>query len=355
MKLRIFLPPIDRPAADTPCAWRLLDTQGGVLREGVSPASEMPRASAAEAVLPAQRVLFARLRLPRVNAATIRELLPYAVEDRLLADPSQIHAVAGATNERGETIVAVVDRDWLLQAVDSFARAGIAIRSAWCESDLAGRSRGEWHVVWGTGRGLLVDDEGVAATFDPGDGLPLALRIALDEATARGDRPGSLHVHAENGASLPDLARWSGESGVPCQAADPWERYMLLTPARPLNLMQGELAPRGSFSWRVSRQAVVLVAAIAVVQLAFTGADAWRLEREHRALEARREALFREAFPEAKVVVDPELQMARNLGDLRRTRGQAGGDEFLLQLSRAAERGAPVRGIDFANGRLTTR
>ena len=355
MKLRIFLPPIDRPTADAACAWRLFDARGGLLREGVSAASGMPRASAAEAVLPAQRVLFARLRLPRVNAATIRELLPYAVEDRLLADPAQIHAVAGATNARGETVVAVVDRDWLLQAIESFARAGISIRSAWCESELAGRAPGEWHVVWGSGRGLLVDDQGVAATFDPGEGVPLGLRIALDEAAARGERPAVLHVHAENAAPLPDLARWGAETSVPCDAAEAWEQHMAATPAAPLNLLQGDLAPRGAFTWRLSRQAVVLAAAIVVLQLAFTAADAWRLQREHRALEARREALFREAFPEAKVVVDPELQMARNLGDLRRTRGQAGGDEFLLQLTRASERGAPVRGIEFANGKLTTR
>lgn len=355
MKLRIFLPPIDRPAADTACAWRLFDARGDLLREGLSPASGMPRASSAEAVLPAQRVLFARLRLPRVNAATIRELLPYAVEDRLLADPAQIHAVAGATNARGETVVEVVDRDWLLQAIESFARAGISIRSAWCESELAGRTPGEWHVVWGSERGLLVDDQGVAATFDPGEGVPLALRIALDEAAARGDRPAVLRMHAENAAPLPDLARWSAETSVPCDAAGAWEQHMATRPAAPLNLLQGDLAPRGALTWRLSRQAVVLVAAIVILQLAFTAADAWRLQREHHALEARREALFREAFPEAKVVVDPELQMARNLGDLRRTRGQAGGDEFLLQLTRAAERGAPVRGIEFANGKLTTR
>src|SRR4051812_13240030 len=103
MKLRIFLPPIDRPSADTRYAWKLFDARDGVMREGVSQPDEIPRAGTIEAVLPAQRVLFARLRLPRVNAATIRELLPYAVEDRLLADPAQIHAVAGSTNERGET------------------------------------------------------------------------------------------------------------------------------------------------------------------------------------------------------------------------------------------------------------
>src|SRR5512144_1362141 len=109
MKARIFLSAADRLDPAERLAWKLLDARGGLLREGTSPLADIPRARDVEAVVPAERVLFARLRLPRVNAATIRELLPYAVEDRLLADPAQIHAVAGATNAHGETLVAVVD------------------------------------------------------------------------------------------------------------------------------------------------------------------------------------------------------------------------------------------------------
>src|SRR6188768_2320823 len=112
MKLRVFLPATDRIDAATPLAWRLFDARKELLREGESPLGDMPKAGDVEAIVPAERVLFARLKLPRVNAATIRELLPFAVEDRLLADPSHIHAVAGPTNEAGDTLVAVVDRDW---------------------------------------------------------------------------------------------------------------------------------------------------------------------------------------------------------------------------------------------------
>jgi hypothetical protein len=55
-------------------------------------------------------------------------------------------------------------------------------------------------------------------------------------------------------------------------------------------------------------------------------------------------------------VVDPELQMARNLAELRRTRGLPGGDEFLLQLTRAAQTAStPPRSVEYANGKLTTR
>jgi len=110
MILRLLVPAVDHPGADTAYAWMLTDARGAMLREGLTPLAAVPRAETVEAILPVARVLFARLRLPKVGTATIRELLPFAVEDRLLADPAQIHAVPGTTNSRGETLVAVVDR-----------------------------------------------------------------------------------------------------------------------------------------------------------------------------------------------------------------------------------------------------
>jgi general secretion pathway protein L len=107
---------------------------------------------------------------------------------------------------------------------------------------------------------------------------------------------------------------------------------------------------------RVPRVALMLAAAIVVVQIAFDGAETWRLARERDRLRASAESIFRATFPEAKVVVDPRLQMQRNLEDLRRSRGVAGGDDFLAGLTRAAREGAvPVRAVDYANGELKIR
>src|SRR3954467_11039153 len=178
MKLRVFLPAADSTSPRDPLAWMLMDSRGHVLRRDHGPIEDMPKADTVEAVLPAERVLFARLKLPRVNAGTIRELLPYAVEDRLLADPAHIHAVPGPRNAHGETLVAVVDREWLGRHLDSLARAGLRAKTAWCESALLAGGSGAWHVVLDTARGMLVDDEGVAATFDRGTTLPLAIRLA---------------------------------------------------------------------------------------------------------------------------------------------------------------------------------
>ena len=359
MKLRVFLPTVDRPQAATPFAWKLFDARHELLRENTTPLAEIPRANEVEAVLPAERVLFARLKLPKVNSATIRELLPYAVEDRLLADPAHIHAVAGAKNARGESIVAVVDRDWLQAMVDALARAGLKPGRAFSESALLAGGRGDWHVVWGeAGRGMLVDDEGVAATFDRGAGLPLAVRLAIDEAGARGDRPASVRVHTAGREPLPDLAAWSTEASVPFAPGTRWETLASGQPAAgSINLLQGEFSPRAaSDAPRIPRAALWLAGIIAVLQLAFTAWDAWRLERERSALQAQREAIFRGAFPEARVVVDPDLQMARNLAELQRARGLAGGDDFLARMTEAARAsGGALRSVEYADGKLATR
>lgn len=358
MKARIFLSAADRPDPAERLAWKLLDARGGLLREGTGVLADIPRAREVEAVVPAERVLFARLRLPRVNAATIRELLPYAVEDRLLADPANVHAVPGPTNARGETVVAVIDREWLRGMQQALAEARLDPGTAWCESAFVEQRKGDWNVVLGTHRGMLVDDEAVAVTFDrPADGaLPLALRLAIDEAASLGDRPTRVRVHTAQGAPRPDLARWSSEGGVDVQAGGTWEALAAGAPAPDsIDLLQGQARVRTEGP-RIPAAAVWIAVGIAVLQLAFTAYDAWRMASQRRALEARQEAVFREAFPEAKIVVDPPLQMARNRSELERTRGLPGGDDFLAQLSRAARADpTPARSVTYANGRLEVR
>lgn len=358
MKLRVFLSADEHPQAETSLGWVLLDARGSLLRAGRSAPAEMPRAGEVEAILPASRVLFARLRLPRVNAATIRELLPYAVEDRLLTDPANIHAVAGVKSASGETLVAVVDRSWLTRALASLSACGLSARRAACESALLAGGDRDWHVVLGAEQAFLVDDEGASVAFDRAKepDLPLAVRVALDEAAARSARPHLVRVHAEGGAALPDLARWSEQSGVAFEAGSTWDAIASGGLGRgTLDLLQGLQGTRTArASSRLPRAAVALAAGIVVLQFALTAADAWRLSRRHAEATARAETIFREAFPEARAVVDPALQMARNLSELRRSRGLAAADDFLAQATRAAREfpAGSARELRYASGRL---
>jgi len=294
-----------------------------------------------------------------VGSATLRELLPFAVEYRLLADPSRIHAVAGRADARGETLVAVIDREWLLAQVRVLRAAGLAPSSAWCEAGLRATGGGDWNLALGPARGVLADGRGAGVAFDRGAGFPLAVRIALDEASARGERPSAIRVHSEADAPLPDLERWSAEAGARFEPGSRWEDLARGAPAEgTIELLTPEIAPgRAALArMRIPRAAVALAAAIAIVQLAFDGVQAWKLARERSALHAQAESIFRAAFPEAKAVVDPRLQMERNLAELRRSRGLASGDDFLVRLTEAA-RGTqgPVGAVEYANGRLEIR
>lgn len=357
MILRLLVPAVDRPGADAPFAWSLADGRGRVLREATTRLAEVPREHAVEAVLPASRVLVARLKLPKVNAATIRELLPFAVEDRLLADPAQIHAVPGTTNAHGETLVAVVDRNWLGETLSLLARAGLRPTRVVCESALLPAEPGCWHAVLGKSRSFLVEDDGHAVAFDRPAGAepPLALRIAADESAERDSRPGRLQVLVEPGLPLPGSALWEERLGTKVSVSESLPPLSAPVAVTAIDLLAGVFARNagGMGSLRVPRLAWALAAVVVALQLGFTTAHWWRLERERRSLEAESEALFRGAFPEAKTVVDPALQMRRNLADLQRARGRAAANDFLALATAAARNDpAPARRLSYANGRL---
>jgi general secretion pathway protein L len=361
--LRIFVPASERFDAATEARWVLLERRA-IVREGRSVPGEMPRADDVEAILPASRVLFARLALPRVSDTTIRELLPFAVEDRLLADPAQVHAVAGSTDERGETLVAVVDRTWLSALLRWASETGRTPRHAWCESALVPTARSEWHVVLGEATGMLVDGSGAATTFDwhRGSGVPLAIRIALDEAGERGERPERIRVHeafAHADDAGADLAGWGRDASIAFERSRSWQELEATAATTgAIDLLAGDFAARrrGVGAVRIPRAAIALAAALVLLQLGFTAFDTMRLQRERTRLDAEREAIFRSAFPEARVVVDPELQMTRNLAQLRASRGLAGGDDFLVRLTAAArESEQPAARIDYARGQLSVQ
>ncbi|UCE32574.1 MAG: hypothetical protein JSW68_06670, partial [Burkholderiales bacterium] len=77
-------------------------------------------------------------------------------------------------------------------------------------------------------------------------------------------------------------------------------------------------------------------------------------------LRAGLEQRFRDAFPEAKAIVDPVLQMRRNLADLRARSGQLGPDDFVPLLTRFGQALGPravdaLAAVDYREGRLEVK
>jgi general secretion pathway protein L len=336
--LQIHLPDRwpDRLTRDAP-ALRWARQARGRRRAGVTRVAELPRADEIILVLPVTRVGFVRAQLPAGPGARLTKLAPFAVEDAVVSAPEELHAVVLDETRDGARLVAVLDRTWLASAVSELESLGFPPDRAIVESALIGDHEGVWTVVW-SGNGGFVTFGGIeAVTVDAAvEGqAPLALKLAADEWRARGAPPRAVRVLLAEGAESPDVARWSESLRVPVAVAGEWtpEEFDADTAACPDLLHGAQAGGWTDAEWMARlRPAAILFGAIVVVHAFLTVGDWARLAFEAHGLRSQMDRLFRTAFPEAKAVVDPALQMRRNLAELRRTAGEADAADLVPML-----------------------
>ncbi len=305
----------------------------------------MPPADRLVALAPVGRLLYIETALPPVAPAKRDALLRYAIEDKLTIDPSTVHAVIvgksdalSASGKSGDTqyVVAAIDRTWLVGVLQWLKQAGRAVDCLASSAAAAGVAATEWAVVLDQQRGFAKRDDGFVYNFDlnANGEPPFGLTLALKEARDRQRAPSALVLqsapsrskHMPPDAPLDALARqWETTIGVPVKlgAAPTGNLQSLLASSKSANLLTGEFAPReGTSRWMaLLRPAVVVLALIAATQILFTLIESWRLNAERQALEREMTQVFKAAFPAAQAIIDPPLQMQRNLQQLKRERG----------------------------------
>jgi general secretion pathway protein L len=106
------------------------------------------------------------------------------------------------------------------------------------------------------------------------------------------------------------------------------------------------------------RPAAWIVGAALAVQAAALVIDWTLLANEQRAVRAQMEARFRSAFPDAVAVVDPALQMRRQLAAARRRAGVPDGGDFAPMIEKVATGlkelpAGALRTVSYESGRMT--
>ena len=357
LTLLLSIPDLPRVDPATPAEWTLLDNANAVLRSGEGPLATLPRAERVVALAPVGHLLFIETALPPVAPAKRDALLRYAIEDKLTIDPSTVHAVVvgkydapgvGGKSGTQSHVVAAIDRTWLVGVLQWLKQAGLPPESLISTAAGIAVAAGEWVVVLDQQRGFAKRADGFVYNLDFGAGRepPFGLTLALKEAREHQRAPSALVLQsmpARTRSAPPDTAlagQWEAALGIPVRLGTPGGNNLtsLLAAARSANLLTGEFAPREALGkWLgLMQPALIALALIIGVHVVFTLIDNGRLNRERLALEQEMAQVFKTAFPAAQAIIDPPLQMRRNLDQLRRERGIPADADAQMLIARLA-------------------
>jgi general secretion pathway protein L len=300
--------------------------------------------------------------VPALSGGRLAQALPNVVEESLLQDVAACAIVAGPSVDATHRLVAVVDRAWLEFTAGAFERRGIRVKSAWAAQLALPWSPPEWSL--GCIRGALalrtgeLDGMGWTAGEDP-DFRTEAVVALLETAMARGERPSGVVAHVDDLGWQQPLERAADRLGLPIRVAP----LTVPTDGR-VDLLAGRAAAGrrllASFDPRAWRLPAALAAASVLASLVGLNLHWAQLAREKDGIRRALESSFRQAFPEAQVVVDPLLQMNRQVSSLRARSGQSGPEDFAPLLARFAQ-AVGTQGLDalaaveYRDGRLKVR
>jgi general secretion pathway protein L len=186
---------------------------------------------------------------------------------------------------------------------------------------------------------------------------PLALRLCLDTAPQL-PRNIELRFVQDVPADQRKLPQWS-DLQIPVVAGADWDWRRAAIPEDALNLLWGDFTPRAKIQewWPKLRPAVFLLAAVLVVETVGSNLEWAMLVYEKNQLTKTMQRTFRATFGDTVTLVNPSLQMQRNLAEAKHAAGLSDTGDFLPLLNRAsgslaALPGGSVVAMHYESGRL---
>ena len=305
---------------------------------------ELPQADATVLVVPARAISWHQIDLPKVPKAKLRAALDGLLEERLLDDTNDMAFALSPDAQAGKAVtgawIAACDKAWLSSAVQAFDGAGCRITQVvpefWPQSTPMICVTGIPEEAWIT----RTDSQGVMTIpLHLGDtsGVLQALLANLPAATVIGAEPAvvelaeaSLSAYTELKVELRPYA-----AGLLYSASSLWELAQFeQSLSGDSQGMKSVIRQWQTFwqspAWRPARWGLVAVLFANVVGL---NAWAWQQQASLSNKRAQLNTLLTQTFPNVKTVVDPALQMSRELTLLRQATGASGVQNLESMLS----------------------
>ncbi len=316
-----------------------------VVAHGSSKPGDLPADSATVLVLPMRWVSWQRVSSwPKLSGNRLRSALDGMLEDRLLQDTEALHFALPAQLRAGEpTWVACCDRQALKACLDTLTQAGHTperiVPAVWPSAAAQAVVR----VSASDGDAPWVS----VSTPEHCAGWPLHTSDAMPSWFGLE----ALQTHWS--ADAASVARAETALGVRCAIESP-DTWLLRAAAGPWNLAQFEFSQsagrrrqqrwhdlwrtlRHDPAWRPARWGLV---ALLLVQLAALNLHAYSLNQQLQQLQGRQRQVLQTQFPEVTLVVDPVLQMQRELDRLRQASGEVRADDLEALLATLGQRAA---------------
>lgn len=352
----LLLTPCAPPATvDAPPLWDWVQWHDpdGTVRQGQATAAELPADNDTVLVVPAERLSWHQVKLPKVQIARLRQTLEGLLEDKLLEDPAQLHfALApGVRPDRGPVTawVAVCAKVWLQSALRDLqkhqrgvARIVPAVQPLARQLCLA-QNRGEVRTLSVMGpHGVLRVDASMPAA---------SLRAVLEKVNPTGTETAAWADPVAAGWAEVACPDWRWQPTGPTllarqQSESDWNLAQFDLRSASGQMTQGALW-RGLHNlwkhrgWRPMRWGL---ATLAMVHLLGLNVLAWQAKHNMKAQQAEMQTLLTQTFAHVTLVLDAPLQMQREMDRLHQAEGNTAnsGFERLLQTLAAASPNQPL-------------
>lgn len=310
------------------------------------PLAAIPKGSALRVVLDARDAWLGQLELPPLSGKRLRKALPGAIEERLAVDPDSMHvALSDGVADAGAQgrCVAAVDRAWFAGWMARLEQAGLRPRSVIPLPFALPVAENTWT--------LRLLDGAVALRMGKRHAAGCAVvdddsaRVFVEQCIVKFGAPKRLIVQAADANLGKTLAR----NLAPLVTEVGFEPPRDADGLAPVDLLQFEFA-RGArwfkrafeaFDARTRWNLIGLSAAILLTWLIGLNVDWFRRAHEARTLKDSVMTQFKQTFPNVPAVLDPVLQMRREVARLRAASGEGSATDALPMMARVSPVLAP--------------
>lgn len=338
--------------------WLLLADDGQLIDQGQDLASALPASEQLVLLLPEQACSWHRVTLPRSSRKRWRAALVGLLEEELLEDPEQLQLAIEDEAAPGEAC-------WVAATPIAPLRELIArIEGADGSHRLVDRILPRaWPAPTAQGH-FFRNEAGLQLRWRDAEGV---VTLPLRGGFARARYTPSLVQSSEwtsTAEAQEGAEQWLGMRVALVDEAEQARRAL----AGSWDLRQFELAPRlhglrwlrqaahqlMHKQWRAARIGLALLAATLVLGL---NGLAWQQRAQIAQRQQQLEATLRQAFPRIGQVLEPALQMQRELGLLRAQAGELGEQDLETLIAVLAshwpEARGPVEALNFETGQLS--